>query len=59
MEDYNKIIESLGIKYLKSNNVKVINPLTIVDFKDTENILILLKKGAIHFGKNKAVKYLL
>ncbi|MEM6359814.1 MAG: AraC family transcriptional regulator [Bacteroidota bacterium] len=53
MEDYNKIIESLGIKYLKSNNVKVINPLTIVDFKDTENILILLKKGAIHFGKNK------
>ncbi len=53
MEDYNKIIESLGIKYLKSNNVKVINPFTITDFKDTDNVMILLKKGLIHFGKKK------
>ncbi|TRX61442.1 helix-turn-helix domain-containing protein [Fulvivirga sp. M361] len=53
MEDYNKIIESLGIKYVKSNNVKVTNPFTIKDFKDTENVILILKKGLVYFGKNK------
>ncbi len=53
MEDYNKIIESLGIKYVKSNNVKVTNPFTIKDFRDTENIIIILKKGFVRFGKNR------
>ena len=53
MEDYNKIIESLGIKYVKSNNVKVTNPFSIKDFRDTENIIIILKKGFVYFGKSK------
>lgn len=51
MEDYNKIIESLGIKYLKSNNVKVSSPFILEDYEETENTIIILKKGMIRYGK--------
>ncbi|MEL7002075.1 MAG: AraC family transcriptional regulator, partial [Bacteroidota bacterium] len=53
MEDYNKIIESLGIKYVKSSNVKVTNPFSIKDYEETDNALIILKKGVIKFGKSQ------
>lgn len=53
MEDYNKIIESLGIKYVKSNNIRVSNPFTLLDFKESENVLFFLKKGIIRFGKDQ------
>ncbi|MTI38324.1 helix-turn-helix domain-containing protein [Fulvivirga lutimaris] len=53
MEDYNKIIESLGIKYLKSNNIKVSTPFSLKDYEETENAILILKKGTIHFGKDK------
>ena len=53
MEDYNKIIESLGIKYIKSNNIKVSRPFTLVDFKETENAIFFLKKGALRFGQDQ------
>ena len=26
MEDYNKIIESLGVRYIKSRNIKIVEP---------------------------------
>ncbi|MEQ8926565.1 MAG: AraC family transcriptional regulator [Fulvivirga sp.] len=53
MEDYNKIIESLGIKYLKSNNIKVSTPFTLKDYEETENAILFLKKGIIRFGKDQ------
>ncbi|MEP2773335.1 MAG: AraC family transcriptional regulator [Fulvivirga sp.] len=53
MEDYNKIIESLGIKFLKSNNIKVSNDFTITDYEETENTILILKKGTIKFGKEQ------
>lgn len=53
MEDYNKIIESLGIKYVKSNNIKVSSPFTLEDFKETENAIFFLKKGIIRYGKDQ------
>lgn len=52
MEDYNKIIESLGIKFVKSNNIKVTHPFTIQDYEETENTIIILKKGVIRFGQD-------
>lgn len=52
MEDYNKIIESLGIKFIKSNNIKVTHPFTIQDYEETENTIIILKKGVIRFGQD-------
>lgn len=52
MEDYNKIIESLGIKFVKSNNIKVSHPFTIKDYEETENTILILKKGIVRFGKD-------
>ncbi|GAA0892538.1 hypothetical protein GCM10009122_22170 [Fulvivirga kasyanovii] len=52
MEDYNKIIESLGIKFVKSNNIKVSHPFTIKDYEETENTILILKKGVVRFGKD-------
>ncbi|MDN4165725.1 AraC family transcriptional regulator [Cytophagales bacterium LB-30] len=53
MEDYNKIIESLSVRYIKSKNVHVLHPITIQNNYDVENSLIFLHKGEIRFGKEK------
>ena len=44
MEDYNKIIESLGVRFIKAKNIKILHPLTIENFYDVENTLLLPKK---------------
>ena len=53
MEDYNKIIESLGVRYIKSKNIKILQPLTVENFYDVGNTIILLHKGEISFGEEK------
>ncbi|SDK78423.1 AraC-type DNA-binding protein [Catalinimonas alkaloidigena] len=50
MEDYNKIIESLGVKYVKARNVRMLKPVALTNFYDIENTIILLNKGKISFG---------
>jgi AraC family transcriptional regulator, activator of mtrCDE len=52
MEDYNKIIESLGVRFIKSKNIKVLQHLTIKNSYDVENTILLLYKGEISFGKD-------
>jgi len=47
MEDYNKIIESLNVKFLKAKNFKLLNPFSISNFYDIENTLLLLHDGDI------------
>ncbi|MGK7391487.1 MAG: helix-turn-helix transcriptional regulator [Candidatus Cyclobacteriaceae bacterium M2_1C_046] len=53
MEDYNKIIESLSIKYISVKNISVLQPFTITDFEVDENAILILKKGKIYFGKDQ------
>lgn len=55
MEDYNKIIESLGIRYIKSNNIFVTRPFSIPDFKETDSALIILKRGIMSFGEDQQI----
>ena len=50
MDDYNKIIESLGVKFLKSRNIKILQPVTITNHYDVENYVILLHDGYLSFG---------
>ena len=50
MEDYNKIIESLGIRYIKSKQVKIVKPFKISNYYDVENQLILVEQGVCFFG---------
>lgn len=52
MEDYNKIIESLSVRFIKANNIRILKPVTIANFYDVENTVIILNKGSIRFGKD-------
>ncbi len=57
MEDYNKIIESLSVRFIKANNIRILKPVTIANFYDVENTIVLLNKGSIRFGGDgEAVK---
>lgn len=53
MEDYNKIIESLGVRYIKSRNIKIVKPVTIENFYDVENTIIVVNNGDIYFGEDQ------
>ena len=53
MEDYNKIIESLGVRFIKSKNIKILQPITVENFYDVGNTVILLHKGEISYGEDK------
>ncbi|WP_158860888.1 helix-turn-helix domain-containing protein [Lunatibacter salilacus] len=55
MEYYNKVIESVGVRYLRGNNYKIERPVTIVDYVDNENTVILLHRGSLHFGDDQEV----
>jgi hypothetical protein len=57
MEDYNKIIESLGVRFIKAKNIKVVKPVSIENFYDVENTIILVTAGAVGFGKSGRESY--
>ncbi len=55
MEDYNKIIESLEIRFIKAKNINILKPITIENNYEVENFLVLVTSGEIRFGKEKEV----
>lgn len=56
MEDFNKIIESLYIKFISVKAMQVSRPVRIHDYYDIQNSLILVNRGSVFFGSdNKEV----
>ena len=55
MEDYNKVIESLGVRYIKAKNLVLQQPFTVRNSYDMGNNLILLHKGRISFGEEEQI----
>lgn len=53
MEDYNKIIESLSVKFVKAKNVKIVKPVIVNNLYEVENKLILVNKGEVLIGEDK------
>ncbi len=53
MEDYNKIIESLGVKFVKAKSIKIRKPVTVSNLHEVENKLILVNKGEVLVGTEK------
>ncbi len=53
MEDYNKIIESLQIRFIKAKNINILKPVTIENNYEVENYLLLVTNGEVRFGKEK------
>lgn len=48
MEDYNKIIESLGVKFAKSRHINILQPVEIKNFYDVENTIMILYDGDVN-----------
>ncbi|MCY7351135.1 MAG: AraC family transcriptional regulator [Cytophagaceae bacterium] len=55
MEDYNKIIESLGVKFIKARHIRMLQPVRIKNFYDVENTLLILYKGEVSFGEENTM----
>ena len=55
MEDYNKVIESLGVRYIKSKNLVLQQPFSVRNYYDVGNNLILSHNGSIAFGEDKTM----
>lgn len=49
MEDYNKIIESLGVKFLQARNIKILQSVGVSNHYEVENHLFLLHDGELSF----------
>ncbi len=55
MEDYNKIIESLGIRFKKARNINILESLTIENYYDVENTIIIPLRGEVRYGRDKTL----
>lgn len=53
MDHYNKVIESVHVRFLKGNNFKVEKLVTVTNYVESENTLILLHHGTIKFGEDQ------
>lgn len=51
MEDYNRIIESLSISFIKARNINILKSVTIENTYDVENTLLLVTGGSVKYGK--------
>lgn len=47
MEDYNKIIESLGVKFAKARHIRMLQTIRIKNVYDVENTLLVLYDGDV------------
>ncbi len=52
-ENYDRIIESLGVRFLKVRNISPLRPVTVEKFFDVENTLIFVNKGEIGIEDTK------
>jgi AraC-like DNA-binding protein len=53
MEYYNKIIESVNVRFIRGNNYKIEKPFTVKDFKEADNTLVLLHHGTLKYGDDQ------
>ncbi len=53
MEDYNQIIESLSIRFIKARNINILKPVTIENSYEVENTLLIVNKGVVLYGKDQ------
>ncbi len=52
MEEYNKIIESLGIHFVGISKRHLIQPIKVAGFHDMSNTICLLEKGSLSYGSD-------
>ena len=55
MDYYNKVIESVKVRFIKGNNYRIEKPVQVTDFQEKENTLILLHQGTLKFGDSQEI----
>ncbi len=55
MEDYNKIIESLSVSFIKAKNINILNPVSVRNNYDVENTILYVNKGQLKYGEYQDV----
>lgn len=50
MEEYNQIIESINVKFLKAKNIKILQSIQVKNYYNVENFLFLLHHSELSFG---------
>ena len=53
MEYYNKVIESVNVRFIRGNNFSVEKPISVNDYSESDNTLILLHHGTLKFGEDQ------
>jgi AraC-like DNA-binding protein len=53
MEYYNKVIESVNVRFIRGSNFRLEKHFSVKDYKETENTLILLHHGTLKFGEDQ------
>ncbi len=53
MEYYNKVIESVNIRFIRGNNFRLEKNFCVKDYSEVENTLILLHHGTLKFGEDQ------
>lgn len=56
IEEYNKIIESLNIKFIRSNSLNVIRSVKVSNFYDVQNTVIQVKSGVVQISETEIAK---
>ena len=51
--NYNKIVESLTIRFVETERVSILKPVTIENNYELENLLIYINRGTVKFGKTR------
>jgi len=53
MEYYNKVIESVNVRFIRGNNYRLEKHFSVKDYSESENTLILLHHGTLKFGEDQ------
>jgi AraC-like DNA-binding protein len=51
IEDYNRIIDSLSIRYIRIASLDVLQSVKILNYYDVQNSLVLVTSGTLFYGK--------
>lgn len=55
MEYYNKVIESVNVRFIRGNNYRLEKSFSVEDYSETDNTFILLHHGTLKYGDDQEI----
>lgn len=53
IRDYNRIIESLDVRFVKAEHIQIVKPVGVTNIYDIENTLVLLRNGTLAYEQDQ------